>query len=98
MTVKSTLTIGFVFVLLAVTTPVVASQNDVIEFEGLIEPFELVNVGTPVEGVVENVKVRRSSQVKKGEPLVFLESSVESTVVERAKDKARDESNYYTGN
>lgn len=55
------------------------------EFEGLIEPFEIVNVGTPVEGVVEQVNVKRSALVKKGESLVRLESSVENSVVKRAK-------------
>lgn len=55
------------------------------EFEGLIEPFELVNVGTPVAGVVLDVNVKRSSSVKQGESLVVLESSVEEAVVERAR-------------
>ena len=61
-----------------------AEEVEQTEFEGLIEPFELVNVGTPVEGVVENVSVERSALVEKGEPLVQLESSVENTVVKRA--------------
>lgn len=55
------------------------------EYEGLIEPFELVDVGTPVAGVVAGVEVKRSNMVDKGQPLVFLESSVESAVVERAR-------------
>ncbi|BHH85948.1 efflux RND transporter periplasmic adaptor subunit [Desulforhopalus sp. 52FAK] len=59
--------------------------RDLGEFEGLIEPFELVNVGTPVAGVVSDVKVQRSSSVKQGDSLVVLESSVENAVVERAR-------------
>jgi len=59
--------------------------NEPTEYEGLIEPFEIVNVGTPVEGVVERVNVKRSALVKKGESLVQLESSVENSVVKRAK-------------
>ena len=62
-----------------------AEEPKTTEFEGLIEPFELVNVGTAVEGVVELVNVKRSATVKKGEPLVQLESSVENSVVKRAK-------------
>jgi RND family efflux transporter MFP subunit len=61
-----------------------AEESEQTEFEGLIEPFELVNVGTPVEGVVENVAVERSALVEKGQPLVRLESSVENMVVKRA--------------
>lgn len=63
----------------------ITEETDPAEFEGMIEPFELVNVGTPVEGVVEFVNVQRSATVEKGEPLVQLESSVENTVVKRAK-------------
>lgn len=59
--------------------------DNLAEFEGLIEPFEMVNIGTPVEGVVADVKVQRSSSVEKGEPLVILDSSVENAVVERAR-------------
>ncbi len=59
--------------------------SELIEYEGLIEPFEIVNVGSPVEGVVERINVERSATVQKGEPLVLLESSVEMAVVERAR-------------
>jgi RND family efflux transporter MFP subunit len=59
--------------------------GDLAEFEGLIEPYETVNVGTPVEGVIAQVHVRRSSFVKKGDHLVNLESSVESAVVQRSR-------------
>ena len=62
-----------------------AIADDLIEFEGLIEPFEMVDVGSPVEGVVAHINVQRSSSVKKGEPLVLLESSVENAIVERAR-------------
>ncbi|MFT5701253.1 MAG: RND family efflux transporter MFP subunit [Desulforhopalus sp.] len=55
------------------------------EFEGLIEPSELVKVGTPVAGVVSSVTFKRSSTVTKGDNLVVLESSVENAVVERAR-------------
>jgi len=62
-----------------------AVGDEPIQFEGLIEPYETVNIGSPVEGVVAHVNVQRSSSVKKGEPLVLLESSVENAIVERAR-------------
>ena len=62
-----------------------AVGDDLIEFDGLIEPNELVDIGTPVQGVVAQMNVQRSASVQKGEPLVILESSVESAVVERAR-------------
>ena len=58
------------------------------EFEGLIEPFEIVNVGSPVEGVVEQVLVERSGLVHRGDPLVRLESSVEQAALKRAQATA----------
>ena len=71
--------------LLCTVTARIAHAADVIEFEGLIEPYELVDIGTPVEGVVDKVHVKRSALVKKGEPLVHLESSVENAVVQRSR-------------
>ncbi|WP_051305851.1 efflux RND transporter periplasmic adaptor subunit [Desulfogranum mediterraneum] len=62
-----------------------ATVEKSIEYEGLIEPSQLVNVGTPVEGIVAQVNVQRSTLVTKGEALVLLESSVETAVVERAQ-------------
>lgn len=58
------------------------------EFEGLIEPFEIVNVGSPVEGVVAEVLVERSGLVRQGDPLVRLESSVEEAALKRAEATA----------
>ena len=58
------------------------------EFEGLIEPFEIVNVGSPVEGVVAEVLVERSGLVRQGDPLVRLESSVEEAALNRAQATA----------
>jgi RND family efflux transporter MFP subunit len=62
-----------------------AAGDDHLEFQGLIEPNELVNVGSPVQGIVAHINVQRSSTVTKGEPLVLLDSSVQSAVVERAR-------------
>lgn len=78
-------TIALLFLLAAAMGTTFGAEEEPVEFEGLIEPFEMVNVGTPVEGVVEAVNVKRSALVEKGEPLVQLESSVENTVVKRAK-------------
>ena len=72
----------FLFLFVSVTC---YAEEVLTEFEGLIEPNELVDIGTPVGGVVSRVNVERSSSVKKGQPLVLLDSSVESSVVERAQ-------------
>jgi len=71
--------------------PLSAIGIEVEEFEGLIEPYEFVNIGTPVEGLVEHIYVERSAQVQKGEPLVHLESSVENAIVQRSRALAKVE-------
>ena len=54
-------------------------------YDGIIEPNEVVNVGSPVRGVVEDVYTERSAMVKKGDPLIQMEASVERVMVERAR-------------
>lgn len=61
---------------------------ETVEFDGLIEPYEIVDVGTPVEGIVAKVAVDRSSSVKKGQILVKLDSSVEQAILNKAKAMA----------
>ena len=63
-------TAGILCALVLWTGAGIAEETGSAGFEGLIEPFEMVNVGTPVEGVVELVNVQRSALVKKGETLV----------------------------
>lgn len=79
------LIIAFFFVLVFSFSIRSALGEESYAHEGIIEPYEMVNVGTPVPGVVAAVDVQRSSSVTKGQPLVFLESTVERAIVERAK-------------
>lgn len=77
--------VALITILFFVMTVESAAEELPAEFEGLIEPYEMVNVGTPVEGVIEKVETKRSAFVQKGAPLVRLESSVEKAVVERSQ-------------
>jgi RND family efflux transporter MFP subunit len=65
--------------------PVTAVCAETVEYDGLIEPYVVVNIGAPVEGVVAEVTVDRSNSVKKGQILVKMESSVERAALEKAK-------------
>jgi len=67
--------------LMSVTT----AWGETVEYDGIIEPFVMVEIGTPTDGIVAKVNVDRSSPVKKGEVLVELESSVEQVTLEKAK-------------
>ncbi|MCP3871909.1 MAG: hypothetical protein GY699_01985, partial [Desulfobacteraceae bacterium] len=70
--------IGFVLFLSAFV------HADIIEYDGLIEPFTVVDIGAPTEGIVEKISVDRSSRIEQGQTLVELESSVERIAMEKA--------------
>lgn len=51
------------------------------ELECLVEPFMVVNVGSPVDGVLEQVMVNRGEQVRKGQVVAKLQAGVEAAAV-----------------
>jgi membrane fusion protein, multidrug efflux system len=51
------------------------------EMECLLEPYMIANVGSPVEGTLSQVLVDRGSDVKKGQVVARLNSSVEAATV-----------------
>jgi RND family efflux transporter MFP subunit len=74
--------LGFSLSALAVE-PVVPERLDC-----LLEPYEVVEVSSAVEGVIENIYVDRNDVVKRGQLLVELDSDVEKTQVNLAKTRA----------
>jgi len=72
--------------LLLLSTAAVCAET--VEYDGLIEPYEVVNIGAPTVGIVARVAVDRGSPVEKGQILVELESSVERATLEKAKAMA----------
>jgi RND family efflux transporter MFP subunit len=68
-----------------------------IEIEGLIEPSMVVNIGSPVPGILKSVKVDRGDMVKKGQVLATLESSVERATLELARARAEMEQTIRAG-
>jgi len=59
------------------------------EMECLLEPYMVANVGSPVEGTLSQVLVDRGADVKKGQVVARLNSSVEAaTVTLRAAQEA----------
>ena len=55
----------------------------------VLEPSEVVEVSSAVEGVIEEIHVDRNDIVKKGQLLVELDDEVETTQVELAAARAR---------
>jgi RND family efflux transporter MFP subunit len=73
------------WVLMAILVPVTTICAEMVEYDGLIEPYVVVDIGAPAEGIVDQVSVDRSSLVKKGQILVSMESSVERAILAKAK-------------
>lgn len=70
--------------LLASTAPAWAGS-----FECLMEAWQLVEIRSPAEGLVEKVYVQRGDTVKKGQPLVELLSAAERSAVESARYRSQ---------
>lgn len=72
---------------LAVPTAV-AAQPPGGRFQCIVEPYAVVELGSPVEGVLESVGVERGERVSKGDVVARLEASVEKALVEVARARA----------
>ncbi len=58
------------------------------EFDCMIEPAQVVELRSPVVGILERVHARRGQTVRKGEVLVTIESSVEQSATDTARFRA----------
>src|SRR4030043_1235797 len=61
------------------------------EFDGVIEPYMVVKVGSGVYGILETVDADRGDFVKKGQVLAALQSGVEKATMEVARARAEME-------
>jgi RND family efflux transporter MFP subunit len=75
----------FYLILIAMLIPVTSIYAEMVEYDGLIEPYVVVDIGASTEGIVDRITVERSSLVKKGQTLVKMESTVERAVLAKAK-------------
>lgn len=60
-------------------------------FECLLEPWQVVEVRAPVDGIIASIAVQRGDLVRKGQPLVILRSEAEQAAVELARYRTRME-------
>jgi RND family efflux transporter MFP subunit len=67
------------------------SANDALSerFDCLIEPLMVIEVGSPVQGVIKSIAVERSRLVEKGDVLAELESEVELASLAQARARAQ---------
>ena len=70
----------------------VAASDSSATYECLMEPMVVTHVGSPVQGVIEDLKVDRSDFVQRGQAIAQLKSEVELATLEQAKVRAEMES------
>jgi multidrug efflux pump subunit AcrA (membrane-fusion protein) len=58
-----------------------ASSN---EFDCMIEPAQIIEIRSPVVGILQQVHARRGELIRKGDVLVTIESSVEQSATDTA--------------
>jgi RND family efflux transporter MFP subunit len=58
------------------------------EFECLIEPNMMIEVSSPVDGVIDSIEVDKADVVQAGQVLAQLEASVQRAQVEQARARA----------
>ncbi len=66
--------------------PVMAAA---VSFDCLMEPLKVVEVGSPVSGLIDRVTVRRADRVLRGQVIATLESRAEAAAAELARFKSQ---------
>ena len=66
-----------------------SEENIQLEFDGVIEPNKIVDVGFAADGIISSIEVERSDFVTQGKPLAKLESSIEQASLDLAKAQAK---------
>lgn len=84
------LSISLLF-LISVFQAGVVKAAEPMTFDGLIEPYLVVEVGSSVAGVLKSVTVDRGDLVKKGQVVARLQAGVEKAAVELARTRAEME-------
>jgi len=68
-------------------TPGASAQSGPYE-DCIIEPAMVLEIGSPIEGVIERIEAQRGAVVRRGEPIAWLESSIERESLRMAEARA----------
>src|SRR3990167_728986 len=71
--------------MVAVQAAAVAAPADEAGFECLLEPWQVIEIRTPVDGIIGSISASRGDTIKRGQPLVVLQSQSERVAVELAR-------------
>ncbi len=61
------------------------------QFDCSIQPRQMIEIRSPIEGLLSRVLVERGDSVRKGQELAFVDTSVESVLAEAAKYRSEME-------
>ena len=64
---------------------------DAASFECLIEPWQVIEIRSPVEGLIDKITVQRGDTIRKGQLLVELQSDAERSTIASARYRAEME-------
>jgi RND family efflux transporter MFP subunit len=70
------------------TSLIVSLTAEAGEFDCVIQPAQMIEIRSPVTGLLQTVHVRRGAPIRKGQVLVTIESGVERSAVDTARFKA----------
>lgn len=76
------------FGLMLSSATLLAQERELPELDCLLEPHELVNLGSPVPGILETISVQRGQPVRRGQVVASLMSGAEQAAVELAKARS----------
>ena len=62
-----------------------AATTEEAGFECLLEPWQVIEIRTPVDGIIGAISANRGGSIKRGQPLVELQSQSERVAVELAR-------------
>lgn len=73
----------------ALTTSMTVQAEDIPRIDCMIEPNIMVEISSPVDGVLDTLLVDRSDEVKEGEIIATLKSDVEQVAVKMSKERLK---------
>jgi RND family efflux transporter MFP subunit len=78
-----------IFVMSSLCLAVLSAHSQAQSLDCLIQPHQIVQVGSAVPGVIERIHAERGDVVKQGQILVQLQSSIERANLSLAQSRAR---------
>ncbi len=71
---------------------IVTSAASAAEFDCVIQPRQILEIRSPLEGLIDRISVERGDRVRKGQEIAFVDTSVERVLAESAKYRSETES------